>query len=408
MRRGPLRERDFALLFTGMTVSYLGDGIYVVAVAWQVYDISNSAGSLALVGVAWAVGLTVFVPLGGVLSDRLDRRRVMIAADLIRVVAMLAIGGLSLGGVLEVWMLLGLVLLYGAGQGFFSPAFTALVPDILRPGQVVQAMALDQIVRHAARNFAGPALGGVVVALIGAGSAFLMEAGTFAFSACCILALRVRRPLPIDGGGDAVTQLREGLRYVRTRPWLWGTLVSFAIAAFCFFGPLQVLLPYIVRNELGGSAADYGAILAAQGVGAIAIALLLGARGLPERDITFMMLVRAGGALPFLGFALGDSTWVLAACSAFWGMSNAGAIVAWNTRMATRVPPELLGRVSSLDWFISIGLAPASFALTAPVAGWIGVEATLIVAAVVPGVATLAMLLCSGMRAAESRELAHR
>src|SRR5437764_14245843 len=127
----PLRERDFALLWTGMTISLLGDGIYTVAVAWQVYQLSNRPSALALVGLSWTAGLVLFILLAGVLSDRLDRRRVMIAADVLRAAVQLGIGALALSGRLEIWMLVVLVVLHGVGEAFFAPAFSALVPDIL-------------------------------------------------------------------------------------------------------------------------------------------------------------------------------------------------------------------------------------------------------------------------------------
>jgi MFS family permease len=111
------------------------------------------------------------------------------------------------------------------------------------------------------------------------------------------------------------------------------------------------------------------------------------------------------GGIPFLGFALGQAVWVLAVCAVGWGAALAFGMVVWTTRMATRVPERLRGRVNSVDWFVSIGLAPASFALTAPISDLIGVRDTLLLAAIVPAVSTLALLFLTGMRAEETREL---
>src|SRR5262245_55932268 len=188
----PLRERDFALLWTGMTVSLLGDGIFIVAEAWQVYDIHNDPVALSLVGLAWTGGMTAFLLTGGIISDRLERRRVMIAADIARTLVVLVTGVLSLAGVLEIWHLVLLAVLYGVGEAFFGPAFGALIPDVVAPHQLVEANSLDQLVRPACERLLGPALGGVLVAAIGAGGAFLVDAGTFVVSALCIWALRVR------------------------------------------------------------------------------------------------------------------------------------------------------------------------------------------------------------------------
>ena len=133
----PLRERDFSLLWTGMTVSLLGDGIFIVAVAWQVYDIDNDPVALSLVGLAWTGGMTAFLLTGGIVSDRMERRRVLIAADLVRALILVVIGVLSLAGVLEIWHLVALAVLYGAGEAFFGPAFGALVPEIVAPHHLV-------------------------------------------------------------------------------------------------------------------------------------------------------------------------------------------------------------------------------------------------------------------------------
>jgi MFS family permease len=401
----PLRERDFALLWTGMTVSLLGDGIYTVAVAWQVYELSNRPSALALVGLSWTAGLVLFILLAGVLSDRLDRRRVMVGADLLRAVVQLGIGALALSGHLEIWMLVVLVLLHGVGEAFFAPAFSALVPDILAPTLIPQASAIEQIVRQAARNFAGPAVGGVMVALFGAGTSFVIDAGTFVFSAACIFAIRTRPTVIRERAAGVVAELREGVAYVRTQTWLWGTLIAASLAIMFFMGPMEVLVPYVVKNRLDAGSGSYGLILALEGAGAIAMSIWVGSRGLPRRQVSWMMLMWAFGGVPFLGFALGQEVWVLAACSAVWGASLAFGMVVWTTRMATRVPEHLRGRVNSVDWFVSIGLAPASFALTGPVSSWIGVRDTLLVAAVVPAVSTFALLFLTGMRAEETREL---
>ena len=135
----PLRERDFALLWTGMTVSLLGDGIFIVAEAWQVYDIENDPVALSLVGLAWTGGMTAFLLTGGIVSDRMERRRVLIAADLVRaLVAGRRPACCRSPASLEIWHLVALAVLYGAGEAFFGPAFGALVPEIVAPHHLVR------------------------------------------------------------------------------------------------------------------------------------------------------------------------------------------------------------------------------------------------------------------------------
>ena len=395
----PLGERDFALLWTGMTVSLLGDGIYLVAIAWQVYDLENDPVALSLVGLAFTGGMVAFLLTGGIISDRVERRRVLIGADLVRAGVLLTIGALSLAGKLEVWHLVGLVALFGAGEAFFGPAFGALVPDVVATEHLVQANSLDQLVRQSSARLVGPALGGLIVALAGTGGAFLIDAGTFLFSAACIWALRVRSLPAPEAERSLRRELREGTRFVRDQAWLWSTLVAASLAILFFLGPLEVLLPYVVRNELDAGPGSYGAIMAAAGVGAVVASLALSQRGLPrKRYLTLMYIVWSVGTLPLVGYAIGTAVWQLMLFAIFFGACITAGSVVWGTLMQARVPPELRGRVHSLDWFVSIGLAPLSFALTGPVSNAIGVRATLIVAGVVPMVATAALFFVARLR----------
>jgi hypothetical protein len=401
----PLRHRDFALLWSGMTVSLLGDGIYLVTIAWQVYDLSNSPAALALVGLAWAAGMLVFLLTGGLLSDRFQRRWVMICSDVARAAAVAVAGILSLTGNIEVWHLIVLALLYGGGEAFFGPAFHALVPDMIGGERLVEASALEQLMRQGSLRLIGPALGGFLVDAVGAGTAFCLDAGSFLVSAGAVALLRVR-----SGGTQARDErstlredLRGGLAFVRSRPWLWGTLLSAATAMLFFYGPKEVLLPYVIRNHLHGNAADFGWVLSADGVGSILASLVLSQRGVPRRHLTFMYLVWAVSTLPFIGYALGSRTWQLMAMSLCFGACITAGLIVWTTLLGTRVPAGLRGRVNSLDWFISVGLAPVSFALTGPVAAALGVRTTLILAGTIPAAATATLLFALGLRGEEQR-----
>ena len=398
----PLRERDFALLWLGMTISLLGDGIFLVAQAWQVYDLDNDPVALSLVGTAWTVGMVAFLLTGGIVSDRAERRRVLIAADLIRAGALVGMGVLSVTGAVEIWHLVALSVLIGAGEAFFGPAFGALVPDVVATEHLVQANALDQLVRQAAARLFGPALGGAVVAVVGPGTAFLIDAGTFALSAACIAALRIRS-LPQARARSARRELREGLRFVRSQPWLWATLLAASTGLLFFLGPLEVLLPFIVRNDVGGGAGGYGAVLACAGVGSILVSLWLSQRGVPRRYLTFMYVAWGVGTLPFIGYAYGTALWQLGLLSLVYGTCNTAGMVVWGTLMSTRVPPELRGRVHSLDWFVSIALTPISFAATGPVSKWIGIDATMWLAALVPAVICVVLYVAAGLRRDEER-----
>ena len=404
----PLKNRDFRRLWSGMCASLLGDGIFLVAMAWQVYAISNAPAALAVVGIAMTVPTIVFLLVGGVVSDRLDRRRVMIAADIVRGLAVAALATLSLTGVIEVWHIVGLVAVYGAGQAFFAPAFDAIVPDILPASQLAQANSLDQFVRPLALRLAGPALGGVLIEIVGVGSAFALDAASFAVSAGCLLSMTSRTQATGSERGSFARDIRTGFAFVRSHVWLWGTFVSAAFAYLLFMGPVEVLLPYLVKNELGASAADLGAVFAAGGIGSLGCAVVIGQRGLPRRDITFMYLAWTLATLAVVGYGLASTVWMLMLASlAFNGLETAGTIV-WATVKQRHVPAELLGRVSSFDWLISIGLLPLSFALTAPVSAAIGPQTTLVAAGALGAVVTFAALLLPGMRAVEGRAGAER
>jgi Transmembrane secretion effector len=403
----PLAIRDFALLWAAMTVSLFGDGIFFVAIAWQTYELSNAPTALSVVGIAWTLPMVAFLLVGGVVSDRFDRRRVMIVSDLLRLSAGALIGGLAVAGELTLPILLGLVAAYGAGESLFAPAFGAIVPDLVPGHLLVQANSIDMLVRTLMSRMLGPAAGGLFIAWFGSGGAFLVDAGTFAFSALC-LAFIAARPLPARAdGASAWREVAEGFHFVRAQTWLWGTLVAAAVALLAFYGPYEVLVPYIVKNLLAGSAGDLGLVFAAGGLGAILAALLMGQRPLPRKHITFMYLTWAVAAGVEAVYGIATALWhAMAAAFVAGGLATAGTIV-WMTLMQRRVPRHLLGRVTSLDWFVSIGLIPVSFALTGPIAEAVGVRETMIAAGVIGAVVTLAFLFLPGMRDSERAEPAH-
>ena len=396
-----LRIRDFALLWAGMSISLIGDGVYFVALAWQVYDLSNSPTALSVVGLAWTLPLAIFVLLGGVVTDRVERRRVMIAADLVRALAVAVIGILSVTGAVELWHLVVMAGVFGTGDAFFGPAFTSIVPQIVPRELLLQANALDQFVRPLGFMLLGPALGGWIVATLGPGEAFLFDAATFAVSALVLAFLRPRPLLARTEETSLLRDVREGLAFVRARPWLWATLLAAAIFLLAYWGPIDVLVPYRVRNELGGSAGDYGLILACGGLGSIVAAALVGRRGLPRRHITFMYFAWGFGALMLAGLGLATEVWQLMGFMFLEGALFTAGIVIWGTLLQTHVPGALLGRVTSLDWFVSTSLVPISFALVGPLSGAIGVQTTLVLAGVVACSATLAFLYVPGVRDTE-------
>jgi MFS family permease len=375
----PLKRRDFALLWAGMTVSLLGDGIYFVAITWEALRLSNTAMSVSLVGVAWTVPTVGFLLVGGALSDRIDRRRLLICASLIQAGAIGGIGALDAAGLLHFWALLGLVAIYGGAQAFFLPAFEALVPMLVEPDELAHASALDQFVRPLSIQLIGPAFGGLFIALAGTGPALLLDAGSFLVCTGALISMRIRLgPGVTRSGRRPLAGLSEGIRFVLANPWLWKTLLAASLTLLLFFGPYQVLLPYLVKNALHGGSATVGLIRGLGGAGAIIGALAVGQRGLPGWAIRAMFAGWALQSLTLAGYAVAQQAWLLAAISLVGGACGAVGNVVWGTLMKTRVPNRLLGRVASLDWLVSIGLVPLSFALTGPVAGILGPRLTLL------------------------------
>jgi MFS family permease len=397
----PLRHRDFRLLWAGMTISLVGDGIFLVAMAWQAYELWNAPAALSLVGIGMTIPMIACLLPAGVLSDRLDRRSLMLSADMARALIIGVLAVLSATGRLEFWELVAVVALYGVGTAFFTPAFEAIVPDIVPASDLASANSLDQFVRPIALRLAGPALGGALVAGLGSGGAFAVDAASFLVSACAVFLTRPPAHPRSEHIQSSAGALREGLAFVRQRVWLWGTLFSAAIAYLAFMGPAEVLLPYLIKNELDASASDLGFVFAAGGVGAIAAALLMGQRGHPRRDVTFMYVTWTLATLAVGGYGLATASWqLMIACLLFNALETAGTIV-WATIKQRHVPSSMLGRVSSLDWLISIGLLPLSFAVTAPICELVGVRATLIGAALIGGACTLGALFLPGMRTIE-------
>ena len=308
---------------------------------------------------------------------------------------------LSMTGTLELWHVVALVALYGAGAAFFGPAFDAIVPDVLPASELARANSLDQFVRPVALRLAGPALGGLLIDAVGVGTAFAFDAASFAISAIALLTMSTRAPRRAAAPASVGADIRTGMRYVRRHVWLWATFATAAIAYLLFMGPAEVLLPYLVKNEMGGSAADLGLVFAAGGIGSVGCAAVIGQRGLPRRDITFMYLAWTLATIAVAGYGLASAVWQLMLASlCFNALETAGTIV-WATAKQRHVPAALLGRVSSLDWLISIGLLPVSFALTGPVSAAIGAQTTLVAAGVIGGAVTFAALLLPGMRAVE-------
>jgi Transmembrane secretion effector len=398
----PLKIRDFSVYWTGQAVSLLGDGIFLVAIAWQVYDLWNVPTALSIVGAIETAPLVLLVAFGGVVTDRVERRWVLVWAAVVRGVCVAAIGLLGAFGVLELWQIFVITVFYGAGMAFQGPASGAIVPDLVPDELLVQANSLSQVMRPIAMTLLGPAVGGLVVHAAGAPTAFMLDAASYGF-AVLMLAQMHPRPAAIqrDEPASVLADIRDGWRFVRSHVWLWGTLVWATIAVFLIYAPFEVLVPYLVKNELHGNAGDLGLVFASGGIGAVSIAFVVGQRGLPRRHITAMYVAWGFASLALAFYTLTDAPWQAMLIAGVAEAGWTGGSLVWVTMLQRLVPRELLGRVKSLDWLLSIGLGPLSFALCGPAAAWFGVDAVLVVTGIAAFALTIGFYFLPGMRDTE-------
>lgn len=407
----PLLHRDFRLLWAGLAVSLAGSGLWVVALAWQVIELGGGPGRLSLVTAVYSVGLVAFVLAGGIAADRLPQRPVMLAADLVRAAVLVVLGALSLVGELEIWHLAVGGFVIGAGEAFFIPSYTALLPRLLPEGELLAANGLEGTLRPLAQLAAGPALGGVAVAALSPGVAILAAGLTYVVSASCLLAMNVRSTGgtagasgAASGAASALADLREGFLYVRKTSWLWASLLFALIFVLVIIGPLEVLLPFAIRDNLGGGARDYGVALAAFGVGGAAGALVVSSGRLPRRYLSASLLLWGFGALPFAVIGFAGALWVVCAALFVVGATFTAGEVIWGTLLQRRVPEGLRGRVSSLDFFVSLALMPLSMAAAGPVGAAVGFTAVFLVAGLLPGLLAVGAIILGRL---DRDEIAH-
>jgi MFS family permease len=384
---GPLRRRDLRLLVAGSTVSLVGDGIYTVALAVAVLTVSPTAGALAAVSVAGVLPRVAFGLVGGVLADRVSRRAILVVCDLVRAAVVTALGLLLLAGSPPLWALVALVVPLGAASGAAAPTFSALLPDLVDEDELVAANSVLGSVSPLAHMVAGPVLGGVLAAY-DVGLAMLADAATFAVSAGCVLLLRpavrhARGPRPLPWA-----HFREGLAYVRSTPWLSTNLLCGLVITFAVSGAMT-MLPLLVREGYGAPTAAFGYLLAVGGGAATLTAVVVGSRRPPARPLAASYVVYAVGlaGIAGLGLAAGPVTAAAFVVLLFVG-ATAGNLFQ-DSVLGSRVPRDLRGRVSSLDWVAATAAAPLSVTVAAGLAGLVGIRATYVGAGVVASAASL-------------------
>jgi MFS family permease len=390
-----LREGGFRRLFAARMISAFGSAMTPIALPFAVLD--DLAGTPSQVGLLVAAGSLTQVAMqlfAGALADRGSRRRQMIGADLLAAAAQGTIALLILSDRAAYGQLLALHALSGIAFALHFPAAVGLVPLVVPRERLQAANALLSIAQASALAV-GYSAGGVLVALVGAGTALAIDATTFAASALLISGIRPsaqQRSL----GTSLLRELRDGWREFTAHTWLWAIVLQFTFMLMAYFGAWAVLGPVVAKQSLGG-AASWGWIAGANGAGLIAggvLAMRLHFER-PMRTATLCCLLNAG--VPLL-LAVPAPVPAIAAAAFLAGVGGEIFGVLWNTALHTRVAPEALSRVSSYDVLGSIALVPVGEALAGAGAERFGLQPTLLLCAAGVVVPTLAVLTVRDVR----------
>jgi len=388
-----LRERNLALLVGSATVSSLGSGMAQVALAFAVLHIGG-ASDLGFVLLAREIPIVVFLLAGGVWADRVSRKHLLVWGNILLGACQAVTASLFLTGSASVWAVAALQVGFGVANAFTRPANVGLIPQAVSPEHLQAANALVDLSRSIMR-IAGPAIGAVIVVAANPGWALAADSASFFIASTLMLRMRInegeRRPRR-----RMLHELREGWGEFRARQWVWTMVASFGLFQLTLFPAMLVLGPVVAKDKLGGAGA-WGAILAVQSAGAV-VGGMLGLHLRPSRPLLASQLLCLPTAL-FLGLlGVAPGVWLLAAAGFFGMLGLTCADIFWVTTFQQRVPEHLLSRLSSFDWFGSTVFNPLGYALVGPLAGVIGIPATLFGAAAVNAVVVLVIASTSTIR----------
>jgi predicted MFS family arabinose efflux permease len=402
----PLRHASYRWLAASLALSLLGEGLWAVAVVWQVVALDRGPAALSLVAALSAGGMLTSTLLGGALADRLPQRHILLTVEVIKAISIAVVAALSLSGALALGHLAVVSLVGGVAMGMYYPAYSALVPVLLPKGDLLAANGLEGVVRPVLAQAAGPAAAGFLVAAISPGAALAAAALAALVAATCVATLPAPAREPAEAGGTItglLTDVREGFRYMVRTPWLLATLLFASIMLLAFIGPFEVLVPFAIKAA-GGGPHQHAYVLAAFGIGGAVGSLVVASLRLPRRYLTVMNVLFGTGCLPLVVFGFTTQLWLMLAAGAVMGATFQAAMVIWGTLLQRRVPSALLGRISSLDFFVSLSLLPLSMALAGPVSELIGLTATFLVGGLAPVALALVAIIAARMPA---DELAH-
>ncbi|RXZ46706.1 MFS transporter [Agromyces fucosus] len=406
----PFGSGQYRLLTAALAASLLSAGAWIVSAVWQVVELGGTPVDLSFVAVGSSLGLVLAVLFGGVAADRIPQRRILLTVEVVRGIAFSVAAVLAASGLIEVWHLAVLSFVLGLADGFFYPAYSAWLPAILPEGQLLAANGIEGVLRPSVMNAAGPAVASALIAVQGPWLAFAVVAGLQVVAAAVLGVMRttpVRRVLdgpPVHPVRQTFIDLRDGFSYLLRTKWLLATLVFSILLVFVIMGPIEVLLPFAVKDQTGGGAGAFALALAAFGVGGAIGSLAVASMRLPRRYLTLMILAWGFGCLPLAIIGYTSWLWVMVVALFICGLLFSGASVVWGTLLQRRVPPAMLGRVSSLDFFVSLALMPISMAVAGPVGEWIGIAPAFLIAGVVSPLLAIGTLAIARLG---TDELAH-
>ncbi|WP_435771580.1 MFS transporter [Nocardioides sp. SYSU DS0651] len=418
----PFRHSSYRRLGAALVLQTFAHGVWVVALVWEVIRIDGGAGDLSVVSTAAAVGVLLPALLGGVVADRIPQKLILLAVAAVELGGMALVAALSWADLTQLWHLAVVSFATGVALAFYYPAYSAWLPALVPERDLLAVNGFEGMVRPTVGQALGPGVAGFVVGAASSSAALGVAAafGLFGLVALSTVPLTpVRRDVSaLESGAagaaaaagaasavrTAVADMREAFQYMMRTPWLLATLLFASVMILVLMGPLEVLIPFLVKDELGGGPGDHAVVMACFGIGGAIGSMAMASIRMPRRYLTWMNLMWGLGCLPFLLIGTADRVWVVAASAFVIGAFFSAPMVIWGTLLQRRVPPHLLGRVASLDFFVSVSLMPVSMALAGPVAELIGLGATFAIAAVVPGVAAIVAVVWARLPA---DELAH-
>ena len=364
----PFAVRDFRLLFSGETISVIGDQFHFVALAWLTLQLTGSGLALGSVLMVAAIPRGVFMLLGGALSDRFSPRSLMLGSNVIRAVLVGIIAALVLTGRAELWQLFVMAGLFGVVDALFYPAIGAILPMLVDEETLPPANAVLQGSQQLA-SLIGPAAAGVLVALVNTGPAFVIDAFSFAIASVALFfVVGGRRAATAEGPAEArpglLSSVGVGLRYAWRDPAIRSLIVLSAAFNFALTGPLTVGIPYLADQRFDGGPAAFGIILSGFGAGALVGAVIAGSVPRVRRlgAVVLTIGVGIGAAVSLIGLApsVPLAFVLLAVIGLGAGFLNVH-VVSW---LQARTAEEMRGRVMSLVMIGSAGLVPVSYAVS--------------------------------------------